>query len=110
MVFYTFSLLGAFPLFQRACVIWELSMKSCVAYILVSNIAIPTTHTHNITYMHTFRPPMFIRLQTHYIYEMYESKNTILNMFVKLSQCFPMLQNLPNVKQLLLSSNTFLHN
>jgi hypothetical protein len=71
MVFYIFSLLGAFPLFPRTCVIWQLSMKSWVAYRLVSNFAIPTRHTHNITYMHTFRPPMLIRLQTHYIYEMY---------------------------------------
>lgn len=109
IVFYIFSLLGAFPLFPITCVIWELSMKSCVAYRLVSNFAIPTTHTHNITYMHTFKPPMLVRLQTHYIYEMYESKNTLLCMFVKLSQCFPKLQNLPNVKWLLLSSNTYPH-
>jgi hypothetical protein len=100
MVFYIFSLLGAFPLFPRTCVIWQLSMKSWVAYRLVSNFAIPTRHTHNITYMHTFRPLMLIRLQTHYIYEMYESKNTLLSMFVKLSQCFPKLQNLSNVKWL----------
>ncbi len=101
MVFYTLSLLGAFPYFPRTCVIWQLSMKSCVAYRLVSNFAIPTRHTHNITYIHTFRPPMLVRLQTHYIYEMYESKNTLLSMFVKLSQCFAKLQNLSNVKWLL---------